>query len=50
MLDPDDPERTVVDLLEARREAYARAELAVETDDLSPEQVAAEVQNLLEAM
>lgn len=50
MLDPDDPERTVVDLLEARREDYARAELAVETDDLSPEQVAAEVQNLLEAM
>lgn len=50
MLDPDAPERTVEELLERRRASYARAELAVDTDDLTPEQVAAEVQELLESM
>lgn len=50
MLDPDAPERTVDRLLERRRAAYARAELAVETDDLTPEQVAAEIHALLDAM
>lgn len=47
MLDPDDPETSVRRLLAGRRDSYARAELAVETDDLSPDEVAARVELLL---
>lgn len=47
MLDPEAPERSAEELLRQRRPAYARAELAVETDDLTPEEVAAEIHRLL---
>lgn len=47
MLDPDDPEASVRELQARRRDDYARAELAVDTDDLSPGEVAARVELLL---
>lgn len=40
MLDPSSPARSVRAILESRRRDYARAELHVDTDDRSPEEVA----------
>jgi shikimate kinase len=44
-----DPQRRIRELLEQRAEAYAQAHHAVQTDGLTPEQVARRVQELLVA-
>lgn len=48
MLDPAEPEASVSRLLDLRLGAYARAELTVDTDGRSAEQVASRVLELLE--
>lgn len=47
MLDPADPEGSARRLLERRRQDYARAEIAVDTDGRSPSAVAAEIERAL---
>lgn len=49
MLDPRDPLGSARRLLAERREAYARADVAVGTDDLAPEEVAERVLRELRA-
>lgn len=48
MLDPGEPERSVARIMDARLGAYARAELTVDTDGRTAEQVAGRVLELLE--
>lgn len=47
MLDPDAPLRSIREMLASRREAYGRAELAVETTERSPREVAERIIGLL---
>lgn len=48
MLDPGEPEGSVTRIMDARLGAYARAELTVDTDGRTVEQVAGRVLELLE--
>ena len=47
MLDPADPEGSARRLLERRRSAYARAELHVDTDGRTPEEVAWRIERVI---
>lgn len=50
MLDPADPEASARTILEERAEAYGRAEIAVETDALTPREVAGRILASLDGM
>ena len=47
MLAGDDPLARIRELLEQRAEAYGRAHYCIDTDELTPEEVAGQALNLL---